>query len=357
MVFLGACSSEPRYIIKGKIEGADNITFYLKKRGEGQTVIIDSAIAKRGTFTIKGGKIEYPQLIQLIAGDTRKGTSFFLENTKITVTGILDSLYKADIKGSKTQDEYQSYVDSNKPLSDKYSKIYSEYQTANQEGNTIRVAELAKEAESLQTEMLQLQKNFVINNPGSFASPSLLAGLSDDMEADELESIINAMDTAVAVVPVIKELKARVEAMKVVSVGRKAPDFMMNDVDGKPVTLTSKIGSKLLLIDFWASWCVPCREENPDVVRTYNEFHKKGFDILGVSLDRSKDAWLKAIADDKLTWSHVSDLQYWNNSAAKLYAVRAIPASFLLDETGTIIAKNLRGDALYNKLNEVLGTK
>jgi peroxiredoxin len=165
------------------------------------------------------------------------------------------------------------------------------------------------------------------------------------------------MDTAVAAVPQIKSLKERVAIMKTVAAGQKAPDFTMNDVDGKPVALSSKIGSKLLLIDFWAAWCGPCRQENPNVVKVFAEYHKKGFDVFGISLDNNREDWVKAIADDKLTWTQVSDLQRGDNAAAKLYAVNAIPANFLLDETGTIIGRNLRGEALYNKVNEVLGTK
>jgi peroxiredoxin len=155
----------------------------------------------------------------------------------------------------------------------------------------------------------------------------------------------------------VKDLITRVIAMKAVSVGKKAPDFTLNDVNGNPVSLYSKIGSKLLLIDFWAAWCGPCRQENPNVVKVYNQYHKKGFDIFGVSLDEKKEDWVKAIADDKLTWTHVSDLQYWSNAAAKLYAVNAIPANFLLDENGTIIARNLRGQDLSDKVNEILGGK
>ena len=122
--------------------------------------------------------------------------------------------------------------------------------------------------------------------------------------------------------------------MKTVAVGQKAPDFTMNDPDDKPVSLSSRIGPKLLLIDFWASWCAPCRQENPNVVKVYNEFHKKGFDIFGVSLDQKKEDWVKAISDDKLTWTHVSDLKYWGNDAARLYAVNQIPSNFLLDDKG-----------------------
>jgi peroxiredoxin len=357
IVFMIACSSETHYVVKGKIDGSDSITFYLQKREAGRIVTIDSAVSRRGKFTMKKNSIEYPQMVQLIAGDTRKRTSFYLENAEITVTGSLDSLFNAEITGSKTQDEYKAFVDSNRQLTEKYAELYSEYQSASQSGNSARVAELEKQADEIQAEMTSLQKNFVKNNPASYVSPSILLSLGYEMEADEIENMLNGLDTAVASVPELQSLKERLAVMKTVSAGKKAPDFTMNDVNGNPVSLSSKIGSKLLLIDFWAAWCVPCRQENPNVVKVYNEFHKKGFDVFGVSLDQTKDAWVKAIADDKLTWTHVSDLQYWNNAAARLYAVNAIPANFLLDETGTIIGRNLRGDVLYNKVSEVLGGK
>lgn len=352
-----ACSSEPHYVVKGKIEGSDSITFYLQKRDAGVTITLDSAVSKKGSFIMKGGAVAYPQLVQLVAGNTRKRTSFYIENAEITITGSLDSLFKAEITGSKTQDELQAYIDSNKPLSEKYSQTYIEFQAASREGNEARVAELEKQAESIQDEMITLQKDFVKNNPGSYVSPSILGSLSYEMEAAEIESLINAMDSAVAATPQVISLKERVAVMKTVAIGQKAPDFTMNDVDGNPVTLSSKIGSKLLLIDFWAAWCNPCRQENPNVVKVYTEFHKKGFDILGVSLDQTKEDWVKAIADDKLTWTHVSDLQRGDNAAAKLYGVNSIPSNFLLDENGIIIARNLRENDLYNKVNEILGVK
>ncbi|MEI6048047.1 MAG: redoxin domain-containing protein [Bacteroidota bacterium] len=354
---LTACSSKPKYVVKGKIEGSDSITFYIQKREAGKVITIDSAVSKKGSFTIKGGAVDYPQLVQLVAGKTKKRTPFYIENSEITITGKLDSLFNAKITGSKTQDEYQSFVDSNKPLSESYSKTYNEYQAAKQTGNTTRVAEIEKQADSIQKEMTNLQKNFVKNNPASYVSPSILGSLSYEMEAEDIESMINSMSSEVAAIPQMKSLKERVAVMKAVAVGQKAPDFTMSDVDGNPVALSSKTGSKLLLIDFWAAWCGPCRQENPNVVKVYAEFHKKGFDVFGVSLDQKKEDWVKAIADDKLTWTHVSDLQYWSNAAAKMYAVNAIPANFLLDETGTIIGRNLRGEELYNKVNEVLGGK
>jgi peroxiredoxin len=357
VILIAGCSSEPRYVIKGNLEGADSVTFYLQKRDEGMMVSIDSAMSRKGSFKMKGGAIEFPQMVMLVAKETRTRVSFYLENSEITITGTLDSLADAKIAGSRTHDEYISFIESNKPLSERYSNLYNEYQIANQNKDLVRVTELEKQAEDIQAEMNMLQKDFIRNNPSSYFAPSLLQSLSYEMEAEEIESMIKAMDPGVAAIPAVKSLMERTELMKAVSVGKKAPDFTMNDVNGNPVTLYSRIGSGLLLLDFWAGWCGPCRQENPNIVKVYKDFNKKGFDVFGVSLDRTKEDWVRAIADDKLTWTHVSDLQYWNNSAAKIYAVNAIPASFLLDENGMIIARNLRGEALYNKVNEILGSR
>jgi peroxiredoxin/predicted secreted protein len=354
-VLMTSCSSKPHYVVKGSIAGSDSITFYLQKREEGKTVSFDSAVSRKGVFTMKSGSVDYPQMIQLVAGNLRKRTSFYLENSEIKVKGSLDSLFKADITGSKTQDEYKSFINSSKSLSDVYTSAVIKYQAARQAGDAANVGLLEKQLDSIQTEMIDLEKNFVKNNPSSYVSPSILLSLSNGMEADEIESMLNGLDTAISALPAIKDLKNRVMAMKTVAVGQKAPDFTLNDVNGNPVALSSKIGSKLLLIDFWAAWCNPCRQENPNVVKVYNEFHKLGFDVFGVSLDNSKEDWVKAIADDKLTWTHVLDLQRGNSAAAKLYSVFAIPSNFLLDETGKIIGRNLRGDALYNKVAEVFG--
>jgi peroxiredoxin len=355
MAFMISCSNEPHFTVNGKIEGADSITFLLQKREAGKTVTIDSVFSKKGSFKMSG-TVKYPDLVQIVAKEPRYRISFYIENSAISITGKLDSLYNAKITGSKTQEEYRAYLDSNKALGDKYSALYQEYQIARQENDTVKLASIEKQAMTIQNEMTQFQKDYVKNNPSSYVAPSILRDLSYNLEAEEIETAINAMDTNVAKIPIVKDLKARVVLMKAVSIGQKAPDFTLNDVNGNPVPLYSKVGSKLLLIDFWAAWCGPCRQENPNVVKVYNQFHKKGFDVFGVSLDQKKDDWVKAIADDKLTWTHVSDLQYWNNAAAKMYAVYAIPANFLLDETGTIIARNLRGQALTDKVNEILGT-
>jgi peroxiredoxin len=356
VVLMVACTSKPHFIVKGNIEGSDSVTFMLQSRVSGKIVKLDSAVSDKGIFKMSG-TIEYPNLVLLIASNTMNRVQFFLENSEITITGKLDSLSDAKISGSKTQDEFQGLIDASKSLDNKYRSIMDEFQVARQENNSEKVAQLQKELNDLNNEMTQIGKDFVKNNPCSYVTPLILSSMSIEMGADEIEAAINALDTSVAKVPVIQELKTRASAMKVVSVGQKAPDFTLNDVNGNPVSLSSKIGTKLLLVDFWAAWCGPCRVENPNVVKVYNEFHKKGFDVFGVSLDGEKEKWIKAIADDKLTWTHVSDLQNWNSAAARLYVVNFIPANFLLDETGKIIARNLMGEELYNKVKEVLGSK
>jgi peroxiredoxin len=352
---MASCSSEPHYVINGKIEGADSVMFLLLKRGDGKIVTIDSAVAFKGSFKMKGGSVKYPEIVLLSAKNTRMRTQFYLENSEITITGKLDSLYGAKITGSKTQDEYDGLINSLKVFDEKYTKISNDYQLAEQSGDTAKVSQLEKEIQAGDKEMTQIQKDFVKNNPSSFAVPAILSGLILELEASEIESYINAMDTAVANTELIKNLKVYVERMKAVAIGQKAPDFTLNDPEGNPVSLYSKVGSKLLLVDFWAGWCGPCRRANPAIVKIYNEFNKKGFDVFGVSLDRSKDDWVMAISDDKLVWTQVSDLQYWNSAVAKMYGVFAIPANFLLDENGVIIGRNLMEDALYNKVKEVLG--
>lgn len=330
------------YEITGKIEGAEGVTFTLQKMSAGKVIYLDTTVVQNGMFKITGGSVEYPERVSLVTLDRGKGMSFYLENAEITITGKLDSLVNASVRGSKSNDEYLDFVRSIKPYVEKQTKLKKEYNTAN---------------EAIMGEIKNAQKDFIKNNPGSFVSPNLLGGLINDLKPEEIESIIGAMDSEVAKSPVMTEIKAKVSKMISIAPGKKAPDFTLNDVNGNPVSLSSKVGARLLLIDFWAGWCGPCRLENPNVLKVYNEFNKKGFDIIGVSLDRTRDEWTKAIADDKLPWTQVSDLKYFNSSAAKLYNVTAIPANFLLDEKGIIIATNLRGEALSAKIKGILDTR
>jgi peroxiredoxin len=340
------------YRIIGNLKGADEMAISLLGRNR---VNMNAAIVKDGKFIMEGKAIEYPDMVTLITPGKRESASFFLENSEITITGNIDSLSKVKVTGSKTQDEYVSYLSVRDAFRGDFERLMKEGQLAEQNKDSVKLDQIKKEAEEWSRKIAEVGKEFIKNNPKSYGVPVIFSGLFNNLTLAENEAIIQSLDPGVAKTQIILGIIERVTALKAVDIGKKAPDFTLNNVDGVPVSLSSKIGSKLLLIDFWAAWCAPCRRENPNLVKTYNEFRERGFEILGVSLDRTQGEWEKGIATDKLPWTQVSDLKYWNSVVAKLYAVTAIPANFLLDQNGIIIARNLRGDDLKNKLKEILG--
>jgi peroxiredoxin len=195
---------------------------------------------------------------------------------------------------------------------------------------------------------------FAKANGKSVIGPYLIIQNSYRFELEDLEAMAPAFDTSLHASYYLQTLKKRIEILRSVQIGQPAPQFTLPDTTGKPVPLDTFKG-EFLLVDFWASWCRPCREENPNVVKAYQAYHSKGFDVLGVSFDRNKEKWEKAIQDDKLAWNHVSDLKFWNCAAGKLYGISSIPANVLLDKDQKIIARNVKGEQLMKKLEELLG--
>jgi peroxiredoxin len=339
----GILAAQPAgYEVTGKIEGSDGEMFILQRLVNGRPVSVDSARSVKGVFVLNKGSVEFPEMVNLLVPEKKQNVMFFIENTRIQVEGSIDSLQMARITGSRTHDELMEYRASLRPMDEKRVRLTNEFQAA---------------SAALMNEVKETQISFIREHPGSFTVPQLLRSLYDDITAEGVGEIISRMDSAVKTTPMMKEVISKMNADLAVSVGRKAPDFTLNDLNNVPLTLSSLKGHKLLLLDFWAAWCKPCRVENPNIVRIFREFHSRGFDILGISLDRKKEDWKNAIMADRLTWKHVSDLKYFSGPVAKLYNVTTIPASFLLDENGVIIAKNLRGDELYQAVRSRLGNE
>ena len=350
---LFACSQQSGFKIDVNLEGAEG-QVVLEERKDGAWIGIDTADVVDGAAVLEG-EVEVPGAYYLSILGQRAKALIFVENAKMSVSGKADSIRFATVSGSASHDEYAALNDKLQKISDEYMALYQEARTADAAGDTAKSAELMKQVEEMYESTNTIQEDFVKEHPASYVTPIILSGIQYGKEADELEALVNGLDPKIQEVPSIVELKEKIEQLKAVAVGQIAPDFTQNDTEGNPVKFSDVYSQyELTLLDFWASWCGPCRQENPNVVAVFNDFKDKGFTVFGVSLDRDKEAWLKGIADDGLTWTQVSDLAYWNNTVAKTYAVSGIPHSILVGKDGKIIAKNKRGDELREAVQEYL---
>lgn len=360
------------YSLKGDLtklkEPAKKVMIYYMAEGKRVT---DSAAIENGWFTLSGSFTEPTRVnLRLIVDSaeaaavginrrpsmSRDYLTVFVDKGSIQIITV-DSFSNSVVKGSRTHDEHVKLTALLKPYTEKqaeWNKKYSELARAKDEAG---MKELEQKFKELGKEIKKVQKEYVQKNPNS---PYAIFALGDfagwDINAEEVAPLYDMLPAAVKASPTGKTLGNRIDIAKKTSVGMMAMDFTQDDTSGVPVSLSSLRG-KYVLVDFWASWCGPCRRENPNIVTAFQKYKDKGFHVLGVSLDRpgQKDRWMKAIYDDKLTWTHVSDLKFWDNAAAKQYGVQAIPYSLLLDPQGKIIAKNLRGEELQKKLAEIFG--
>ncbi len=345
--------SKNAFELSGKLEGAADGKVILQP-ARGTEGIIDTVEIKNGIFAFKGA-IDAPDMYLVRLEEGQGGCYFFLDNEQIKLTGHVDSLSHAKITGSAYEVEKEAFAETVKELEGKYPLEELKKEYYNPETTAERKEEIGGIYDQYMKEMTILVKEYIKGHPASYFSAMKLREISYELEAEELEALLNGLDAKLADFSHIVKLRDYAQKMKAVAIGKIAPEFTMNDTEGNPVKLSDVYAkSQYLLIDFWASWCSPCRAENPNVVEAYKKFNEKGFDVFGVSLDKDKEQWLEAIEKDELTWTHVSDLKGWGNEAAKLYAVRGIPANLLVDNTGKIIAKQLRGEDLHKKLEELL---
>jgi peroxiredoxin len=353
IVFFACSRQEKGFEITVNLEGAEG-QILLEKRGSSQWIPLDTADILDGTAVLKG-EVDTPEDHYLSVLGQRAKTILFVENAKMTVSGNVENLEQIAVTGSQTHNEYNQVNNQIQEIGEEYMALYQQAREAATAGDTAKASQLMVQVEEMYESTNNMQADFVRNNPGSYAAPYFLSRVQYGMEVDELDNLVSALDPKLKEVPSIVALTERIEKLKTVAVGQVAPDFTMNDQDGNPVKFSDIYKqNEYTLLDFWAAWCGPCRQENPNIVAIYNDYKDKGFSVFGVSLDRDRDAWLKAIDDDNLTWPHVSDLAYWQNAAAQMYAVNSIPASLIVDKNGKIIAKDKRDEALREAVSELL---
>ena len=370
LLAMSSCTDEnsPSFTLKGKLGNwSDPATIYLSYWDDGNEYL-DTTRLSKGNFSFEG-TIGEPAPARLILDYTGEGMGqaaqaghilyLYLENGTVKMKSP-DSLQNSQFVNSPINEAHLAYLDFiGGQIQDLAARMNEKVMqaTPEQQNDSAFNAQLNQEYRQLLDERTQKQQQYVRDHHDSYFSVVALSeSVSSDFDVEEIEPLFLSIDEKYRTSFPGKAFAQRIEAAKTIGIGKKAPGFTQNDPDGNPVSLSDFQG-KYVLLDFWASWCGPCRQENPNLVKAYAAYKDKGFEILGVSLDNKdgKEAWVKAIEKDGLTWTQVSDLNSWNNEVARSYGVRAVPQSYLIDPQGVIVAQNLRGEALEAKLKEIFG--
>lgn len=341
-----SCSENNGFVVEGQITGSDAKKVYLE-RVAGTVSIIDSfEIGENGKFKFVG--TEPKRGIYRLNFQNVRAIDLVLDNTsEVSLTVDAKSkMNEYDVQGSEASSKIK---DINTILYNTYKKVESLQNTFAENQSDPNIENIRIDLEKQYQQAIEAQvadlKAFTEQNDDALVDLYAVSYLNVDENYDFIKTVIEQNKAKVAESDYTQEYYDKFNAYASVAVGAMAPEINLMSPEGKQIALSSLKG-KVVLIDFWASWCGPCRKENPNVVKLYKQYKSKGFEIYGVSLDRNKEDWLKAIQDDKLTWLHVSDLKFWESEAAALYKVEAIPATFIIDQEGKIVAKNLRGEEL-----------
>ena len=359
LVLLGSCGSqENQFELIGKADVADGTKIYVLQADQNnQPYIKDSTTVQSNNFKFQGIS-STPQISYIQVEGVNGYVLAILENGDIKADLFKDSISKSKVYGTKSNDDFIKYKSETKLLVDDMNNISYEAQDAIMTGDVSTAMELEKEYNSKEREVMLYEWDFIIDNLDSYMSALLLEVfmIENKVNKDSIIDVYESFSNRIKVSDVGKNIADLLSQYEnPIEVGETAPDFTAPSINGSDVTLSEEVSkNNVTLLDFWAAWCRPCRVENPNLVRLYKSYNKDGFDIIGVSLDRTKEQWEQAVEDDNLLWTQVSNLNFWNDPIARRYSIRAIPQSFLINKEGIVIGKNLRGNDLEESIKFAL---
>jgi peroxiredoxin len=353
-----SCSNENGFNLNGTIDAIDDTKVYILQADQNnQPFIKDSTTVKSNKFSFKGVSAS-PQISYMQVEGVNGYVLTILENGSINAELYKDSISKSQVYGTKSNDDFVKYKSETKSLVEKMNTISSEAQDAIMNGDVEIAMELDKDYKKKEQEVLLYEWDFIIDNLDSYMSALLLEVfmVENKVNKDSIIDVYESFSNRIKVSDVGKNIADLLSQFEdPIEVGEVAPDFTAPSLDGSNVTLSQELSlNTVTLLDFWAAWCRPCRVENPNLVRLYKLYNNDGFNIIGVSLDRTKEQWEQAVEDDSLLWTQVSNLNFWNDPIARRYSIRAIPQSYLINQDGIVIGKNLRGDDLEEKIKFAL---
>lgn len=359
----GNKSGDNSFTIETTVDGIpDGIRAFLKVPNEkGVPVAKDTAIVQNGKFTFYGTS-EVPEMGFIYVNGAQGNVTLILEKGDLKVKADKSNLMEAKISGGKHNQEYVDFIENSKSISTKIKSVNQRYAAAKKAKDTTLVKTLKEQSDKLQEEGTKYQKDYVKDHPDSYISLQLMYRMLryKIIDAKEAKAFYDKLPNNMKKTKVGEDLNLKLVEVQRAAIGSIAPDFSAPNPEGKKISLYD-IRGKVTIIDFWAAWCGPCRRENPNVVNIYNKYHKDGLEIIGVSLDgkqrqgNAKQDWINAIEQDGLPWYQISNLAGFRDGIARNYNVRSIPATFILNEKGEIVAKNLRGAQLEAKVKELLG--
>ena len=359
LILLGSCGSqENQFELIGKADVADGTKIYVLQADQNnQPYIKDSTTVQSNNFKFQGIS-STPQISYIQVEGVNGYVLAILENGDIKADLFKDSISKSKVYGTKSNDDFIKYKSETKSLVDDMNNISYEAQDAIMTGDVSTAMELEKEYNSKEREVMLYEWDFIIDNLDSYMSALLLEVfmIENKVNKDSIIDVYESFSNRIKVSDVGKNIADLLSQYEnPIEVGETAPDFTAPSINGSNVTLSEEVSkNNVTLLDFWAAWCRPCRVENPNLVRLYKSYNKDGFDIIGVSLDRTKEQWEQAVEDDNLLWTQVSNLNFWNDPIARRYSIRAIPQSFLINKEGVVIGKNLRGNDLEESIKFAL---